>query len=227
MYTIKDDGLSPVAYTGTMTGADIDIVERTNSYDDILRLNFKTGKLSPPFDNSTRANSWRAVIDWHHDYTFRETEINTSYLGWNFIISYTEAEHNSYSNNPKKYTGFASLGPSYKYDYKLPLGNDHWKLELLTSVSLLNYIIRPSISAWEPIGYDDKVGNRPFETLITGKVKTINKFQRIFMGIHLNYFTGEHFAIYASYSWDFIHYNENNSLFDVHHEFMTGILFKL
>ena len=225
--TIKDDGLSPVAYFGKMTGGNVDIIERTKTYDDILSLSFVKGVLTPPFENTTQADSWQIVIDWHHDFIFRSSEISTSYLGWNFTCNYTEAKHNVYSNNPRKYTGFTAIGPSFKFDYNLPFGNDKVKLEFLATSSLLSYIIRPSVSAWEPIGYGDKVKNNSFELFAGGKIKTINKFQRIYTGVYMNYFLHDNFAFFISYSWDFVHYKNEDELYNAKHNLIAGIFLKL
>jgi hypothetical protein len=224
---IKDDALSPMTYKGNAKGVNIDIIERTNSYDDILKLNFKSGILIPPFDNDTKADMIHANIDWYHTYIYNTTDATTTYIGWNFNSSFAMAKHNLFPNNPAKYITSLSIGPSLKFDYHPAFLSDNIKLDFLGGCSLINYIIRPSVSAWEPTGYGDYVGKANPGYLLGGKIKFMNHFQRIHTVTSISYFFTGKLAFTGAYSWDFVHLKADDELFSTEHEFFAGILFKI
>jgi hypothetical protein len=222
---IRDKGISALSYTNFIHGFDITYAQDDSTIADIINVYYHKGKL----ENSNRLfdqpETWKFQFSWKRYWRTNWLKNTRTDFGFHLHHGATNQHRNDFPNNSDYFNELLSIGPAIQLKkYWYPPSEKKVEFYCQTSFALLSYIVRPSIASTIPINNvnKDNVGQ---ETLFTGKITTIHQLQNVNTTLGMNFFIAKFIFISADYSWEFIHYNQDNEYHEVNHRYFIRLGF--
>jgi hypothetical protein len=215
--TILDEYLSPFQYRGNGYMFQVSLDEQNDRFYNHLALIYQKSEGSPDIENNSVSQQYSGNIDWIRAYHLNVKSLKWDiYLGFHILTSYTGISHNRWNNNSYSHNLAFNLGPSLVMDYALWEKAIHLTWEV--SVSILNYIIRPSQGSIVPDGAIKRSRYDVWGFISGGKITSIHEYQRIYSNLFVSYRISTRLSARAGYQWDFQNYTVNNQFQSANHQ---------
>ena len=223
---LRDKGISALSQTNFIHGFDITYAEDDSTVSDYLNVYFHKGK----FDNNKQLLAspeiWKIQFKWFRYWRtnwFKKTKTD---IGFHLQQGYTNQNREDFPNNSNYFSELISIGPAIQLKkYWYPPSGKKVELYCRGSFSVLNHIIRPSIASIFPINNTNKDQVDQETSFEQGKFTSVHHLQYANTSLGLNYFILKFIFVSADYSWEFIHYNQDNEYHEVNHQFFLRMGF--
>jgi hypothetical protein len=223
---IRDKGISALSYTNLIHGFDITYAHDDSTVSDFLNVYYHKGTLK----NSSRLlgppEIWKFQFNWKRYWRtnwLKKTKID---IGFHLQHGSTNQHRDDFPNNSDYFNELLSIGPAIQLKkYWYPPSEKKVEFYFRSSFSLFNYIVRPSIASTFPINTINKDNLGEEGSFVNGKFATINQLQYVNTSLGMNYFIAKFIFISTDYSWEFIHYNQDNEYHEVNHQFFLRLGF--
>jgi hypothetical protein len=151
-------------------------------------------------------------------------EKNFAGVGINLQTSTSTTTRSSFPNNPSYSCFVTSLSPAFRVERSMI--NKKQKsvvFSLTNTLSILAYIIRPSIGTVSPIDYSGKMSQSTNEYIFSGRFVSLNKLQLITSSVAFDFHLNRHLIFSIGYNWNYMHYGVDPAYYQVNHQFFTHV----
>ncbi len=230
LVNMQDRYFSALPYRGVAGLVSLGFKTETASYWDDLSLYFRNGKMAmdiPSVNTHVKTTFTGGNIHYSHVRKLK-TGLPARHFflaGGNFNSSACFYKRSHYGDN-YHYVYQSSIGPSIAFHYAL---TENGLLQFCgrADFSLAGYVITPSYGSVMPENILDKALSEVsgWDYVTGGKIMTLNKFQRANCSVGLSCGIFRRFSVLLGYSWDFIHLNREDDLFQAVHNMHLSLIY--
>lgn len=223
----RDEGMSPLIYSGSHFNGVISIEKHKNNRFNALDLEVMLGRLRPstqPKPFRSRAAGLRLQMDYQHLRLVRTWNNNQLQL---FIGGATNNMlsvlwHRSYMNNSLNYAFSSAIGAAARLQYPFFINGKKFKPYAQIHLPLLAFNLRPSYVSSIPEGYIAQERGNIRAFFDSGKLQTINRFFRVRneLGIQRVLKTGN--EVFLAYRWDYYSIPHEHKIQMAVHQILLG-----
>ena len=220
---IKDYAVSTLPDQNTIFGFEQAIQIQSAKRIERFTLFYQTGKL---YNHESTADPkfTKIAFDYFRIQYLLHGKKNFAGVGINLQTINSSAVRSEFSNNPTYNCFLTNLSPAFRAERRIINKKQRSVVFSLTNtISILAYIIRPSIGTVSPISYSDKMAQNSGDYFSSGKFVSINKFQLITSSAAIDFHLSRHFIFSIGYNWDFLHYRVDPVYYQINHQIFAHV----
>jgi hypothetical protein len=227
---IRDEGLSPLYYSGNHVYAESGIRSISNTR--LLRsdIGFSTGIISPGINPELTDSHMRNFIFRSNIAYLRHTgkaynDGFAVFLGGSMGNELTYYRHSQFINNSVTVYSVNTVNIDSQVTYRFAHNRRNYLVTLRTYLPVLSFIVRPDFAYIMPSGFlDHNSGN--LKSLLTSiEVSTLNRFYGLNSSLSFEYILKNNNALRIQYTWQFSDHINQNRLTTAMHGIMLQTMF--
>jgi hypothetical protein len=192
------------------------LIERFSFY-------YQSGKLYN-HKSSVNPKSTKIAFDYYRIWYLLRKEKNFAGCGINLQTSNSTTNRSEFQNNPNYNCFLTAFSPAFRFERRMI--NKKQKsvvFSLTNTLSILGYIIRPSIGTVAPIDYSGKISQNTNDYFSSGRLVFFNKLQLITSSLAFDFHLSRRLIFSIGYNWNYMYYEVDPLYYQVNHQIFTYV----
>jgi hypothetical protein len=221
--TVKDEAISALSTQNALFGLSQSIQIRSVKRIENISFFYQSGKLYN--DKSTADPQFTMFsFDYYHVWYLVKKEKNFAGIGIDVQTSNSNTVRKEFPNNPTYECFLNTLSPAFRYERRII--NKKQKSVILNFsgyISVLGYIVRPSLGTVSPISNSGKLSQSTGDYLTSGKFVSLNDLQFVTSSVSVDFNLSRRLVLSFGYNWKYMHYGIDPVYYQVTHQFYTHV----
>ncbi len=228
---MRDNGLSPLYYTGNHGLLNISYQSRTDSRTSNLEIEFLIGDITPSnypeLSLSEIRNNKTAIRYSYQRLAPNVMEHGKLFLGGKWETQFAYYIHNQFENSSMNNFFINTLNLSGSLSYPLKTNEQKYLMIFQADLPIVAFIVRPSYAYIKPKGFLDHSQPDIQKLMNSIEVSSFDRFSGMSTGVSFEYRLKNNHSLRIGYNWEYWNHQNSNPLKSATHGIMLQTMFNL